>query len=51
MICKAGDADDCDEIEITSYSNTSITVTLPPHEAGDVNLKLLLGNLGYANVR
>ena len=43
--------DDCDDLEITTYGNTSITVTLPAHEVGNVTLKMLLGSLGYADVR
>ena len=51
MICDQNNADDCMRIEIVDYSDTEITVTLPAHDAGCVVMKMLLGNLGYADVR
>ena len=51
MICAQSNPDDCMRIEVVDYNDTEITVTLPAHDAGCVVLKILLGNLGYADVR
>ena len=51
MLCAQSNPDDCMRIEVVDYNDTEITVALPAHDAGCVVLKMLLGNLGYADVR